>query len=208
MKKASGKSNIDIVRGYLNGERPFVQVGYTGDINKYIIRKEGEQWTDSSGKRWIQTASGPQTITPVLDMVREAMNDKCSCCGREIRWGNHLDKKMFNKTKKCYDCVIEEEHQLRIKGKFKLYETKKLIENELAYLNDVKGYLRDSKEYLKEHKVLTYVNSNGHVEEWSNESRRELMNNLKKDWVTCLRKIRDAEKELAKVNEEIAKALA
>jgi hypothetical protein len=208
MKRANGKSNIDIVRGYLNGERPFIQVGYSPESEKYVIRQVGEEWTDSSGTKWKQTESGPQTVTRVMDMVREALNDKCSCCGREIRWGNHLDKKMFYKTKKCYDCVVEEEHQLRIKGQFKLYETKKLIENELSYLNDVKGYLRDSKEYLKEHKVLTFVNSNGHVEEWSNESRQELMRNLKKDWVTCLRKIRDAEAELAKVNAEIAKALA
>jgi hypothetical protein len=32
MKKASGKSNLSIVRNYLNGERPFIQVGYDENI--------------------------------------------------------------------------------------------------------------------------------------------------------------------------------
>lgn len=210
MKKASGKSNIDIVRGYLDGERPFVQVGYVGDKDKYIIRREGETWTDANGKNWIQTAHGPQTVTRVMDIIREETNDKCSCCGREIRWGTKQDRKMFNRTKKCFDCIIDEETQLRVKGKFKLYETKKLLENELAYLNDVRQKLKESKEYLNspQSKTMTYVNSNGLVEEWSNDAREELIEHVQKDWVTCLKKVKAAEKELKKVNDEISKVLA
>ena len=71
MKRAQGKSNIDIIKGYVAGERPFLQVGYTGDADKYIIRKEGETWTDASGKQWIQTASGPQAVTRIMDIIRE-----------------------------------------------------------------------------------------------------------------------------------------
>lgn len=207
MKKASGKSNIDIVKGYLQGERPFTQVGYTGDLNKYIIRKVGEVWTDASGKEWKQTDSGPVSTTRVMDIIRQEMNHKCSKCGCEIRWGTRLDRKMFYKTTKCFDCLVEEETMLRIRGQYKLYETKKLIENELSYLKDVKEKLKDSRNFVKEHKVLTYVNSNGLVEEWKNEARTELMKSLQKDWVTCLRKIKSAEEELDKVNAEINKAL-
>lgn len=207
MKRASGKSNIDIVKGYLDGERPFIQVGYTGDKDKYIIRKEGETWTDSSGKNWIQTSTGPQAVTRVMDIIREEMNDKCECCGREIRWGTKQDRKMYYRTKKCFDCLVDEETQLRIKGKFKLYETKKLLENELSYLNDIKQKLRQSKDYLEseDSKTMTWVNSTGMVEEWSNEARDDLKKHVQKDWVTCLKKMKAAEKELKKINDEINK---
>ena len=209
MKRAQGKSNIDIIKGYVSGERPFLQVGYTGDADKYIIRKEGETWTDASGKQWIQKASGPQAVTRIMDIIREEMNDKCSCCGREIRWGTRQDRKMYNRTKRCLDCVAKEETDLRIKGQFKLYETKKLIENELSYLLDIKQKLRESKDYLEsdDSKTLTWANQTGMVEEWSNEARGELKKNIKKDWVTCLKKIKAAEKELKKVNTEIDKVL-
>jgi hypothetical protein len=209
MKRAQGKSNIDIVKGYLDGERPFIQVGYVGDKDKYIIRKEGETWTDASGKNWIQTATGPQAVTRVMDIIREEMNDKCACCGREIRWGTKQDRKMYNRTKKCLDCVAKEETDLRAKGQFKLYETKKMIENELSYLSDIKQKLRESKNYLEseESKTLTWANSTGMVEEWSNEARGELKEHIQKDWVTCLKKIKAAEKELKKVNEKIAEVL-
>lgn len=207
MKRAQGKSNIDIVKGYLDGERPFIQVGYTGDKDKYIIRKEGETWTDSSGKNWIQTSTGPQAVTRVMDIIREEMNDKCECCGREIRWGTKQDRKMYYRTKKCFDCLVDEETQLRIKGKFKLYETKKLLENELSYLNDIKQKLRQSKDYLEseDSKTMTWVNSTGMVEEWSNEARDDLKKHVQKDWVTCLKKMKAAEKELKKINDEINK---
>ncbi len=144
-----------------------------------------------------------------MDIIRaETTLQKCEKCGCEIRWGNRYDKKMFNRTHKCFDCLVEEETMLRIKGKYPLYETKKLIENEIGYLNDVKGKLKSSREYLKTNKVITFVNSNGMVEEWKNESREELLSDLQKDWVTCLRKLKAAQKELDKVNEEINKALS
>jgi len=204
------KKNIDIVQDYLNGERPVIQVGYKGDLDKYIIRKTGERWVDSSGREWEQKEYGPVAVTRVSDIIREEMNQKCTCCKREIRWGDKYDRKMYYKTEKCFDCLVEEETMLRIKGQYKLYETKKLIENELSYLHDVKKKLKEAKEYLSsdESKKFTYVNSNGFVEEWDNNARAELTENVEKDWKTCLKKIKSAEKELKKVNGEIDKTLA
>lgn len=203
------KKNIDIVRDYLNGDRPYIQVGYKGDMDKYIIRKTGERWTDGSGKEWEQKEYGPVAVTRVSDIIRAEMNEKCSCCKREIRWGSKHDRKMYFKTKKCFDCLVEEETQLRIKGKFKLYEAKKLLENELSYLSDIKQKLKESREYLAsdDSKKLTYVNSNGFVEEWDNNVRAELVISVEKDWKTCLKKIKEGEKELKKINNEIDSVL-
>jgi hypothetical protein len=77
-------------------------------------------------------------------------------------------------------------------------------------LNDVKQKLRESRDYLasEESKKLTYVNSNGMVEEWDNSVRAELVENVEKDWKTCLKKIKSAEKELKKIENEIDEALA
>ena len=205
------KKNIDIVRDYLNGERPYIKVGYTGDINKFIIRKEGEKWTDPSGKEWIQTKDGPQAVTRVMDIIREEVGlDKCEKCGCEMRWRGRVDQKVYRKTKKCLDCLSEEETMLRIKGQYKLYETKKLIENELSYLNEVKQMLKESREYFKTEasKKITYINSNGIPEVWENEARAELAENVEKDWKTCLKKIKEAEKELKKTNDAISAATA
>ena len=202
------KKNIDIVRDYLNGDRPFVKVGYTGDVNKYIIRKDGETWTDSAGKEWIQKNGSPQTVTRVMDIVRELSNQKCSKCSREIRWGSRQDAKFHAKTGMCMDCLVEEETLMRANGQYKSYERKKMLSNELNHLQDMKKYLAEGKQYLKEHKVFTFVNSNGLVEEWANEARDEVLANVQKDFVKCLKEIKRVEGELKKVNDEISTATA
>ncbi len=46
IKLKTGKSNLDIVKSYVSGERAFIQVGY--DSNTELLnRKEGEEWEDS-----------------------------------------------------------------------------------------------------------------------------------------------------------------
>jgi hypothetical protein len=201
--------NSEIIQHYLDGTRPYIKVGYTSDKDKFIIRKIGERWVDGSGKEWEQKEYGPVAVTRVSDIIRAEMNEKCSCCKREIRWGSRHDRKMYFKTKKCFDCLVEEETQLRLKGKFKLYEAKKLLENELSYLNDIKQKVKESKEYLASDgsKKLTFVNSNGFVEEWDNNVRSELAASIEKDWKTCLKKIKEGEKELKKINNEINSVL-
>jgi len=198
------KKNLDIVRDYLNGERPIIQVGYTGE-EKYIIRKEGEKWTDRAGAEWVQTSSGPQRVTRILDIVREAMNVKCSKCKCEIRWRGRQDEKLHAKTGMCMDCLIEYETQLRVQGKYKAYERSKLLRNELSHLKEVKNYLEDSKRYLDEHKTFTFVNSNGLVEEWSNEASEDVRKNLKKDYTKCLKEIKRVESELKKAEDELSR---
>lgn len=200
--------NIDIVKSYVEGVRPFVKVGYTGDANKYIIRKEGETWTDASGKQWIHQNGVTKTVTRVMDIIREEINQKCTKCSREIRWGSRQDSKMHSKTGMCMDCLIEEETQMRVQGKYKAYEKKKMLNNELAHLKSVKKHLEDSKTYLEEHKVFTFVNSNGLVEEWDNEAADDVRKSLKKDFTRCLKEIKRVEKELKTVEDELSKSAA
>jgi len=69
----------------------------------------------------------------------------------------------------------------------------------------MKKYLEEGKQYLKEHKIFTFVNSNGLVEEWANEARDEVLGNVKKDYVKCLKEIKRVEGELKIVNDELTR---
>ena len=152
------KSNIEIVKDYLNGERPLTVVGYAAPAEqKHSV---GERWTDSRGREWEQKENGPVRVTKVIDIVRAEFDDRCSDCGCEIRWGSRHDRKFFNKTGKCFDCLIKEETDLRIKGQYVLYERKKILNNQRTYLLDIRTKLREAFDFTKEHKELTYVNSN------------------------------------------------
>ncbi len=198
------KKNLEIIQDYLNGERPITIVGYTGE-EKYIVRKVGEKWKDKSGAEWEQTEGGPVRVTKVLDLINQEF--ECKKCKKNTRmWGSRQDRRFQLKTGMCMDCVIEEETTMRAKGQYKNYERQKVLRNELAHYSDVKKYLEDSKKYLEEHKTFTFVNSNGMVEEWSNEAADDVRKNLKKDYSRCLKEIKRVEKELKVVEDEIAKS--
>jgi hypothetical protein len=107
-----GKSNIQIVRDYLNGERPFVTVGYQ---KPPPTRKDGERWVDNNGITWEQRNGYKIRINEQANLIREASKQVCAC-GQEIRYGSNLDNKFFLKTGKCSNCTLEEETRLRVLG--------------------------------------------------------------------------------------------
>jgi len=173
MKKASGKSNIEIVKNYLSGEHPFTQVAYTPPPEQK--HKDGDVWTDKNGTEWIQV--GASKISKKLYDTRELTRQICSVCQRDVSWSsNKNDMKFFNKTGKCYDCVIEEEHQMRLNGTFETYEKIKVIRNQKSFLLELKQKIEESLNWLnnKSNKI-EYLNEDGTSEQWTDVSRDEFV---------------------------------
>ena len=82
MKRSSGKSNLDIVKDYVDGVRPFVQVGYDSNLEN-STRKEGEEWEDSQGRKWVWKNSSKRRVSKRATLVLE---QRCTCCNMDVRW--------------------------------------------------------------------------------------------------------------------------
>ncbi len=191
MKRATGKSNISIIRDYVNGVRPFTTVGYTPDIN-IASRKNGEIWEDQSGKKWVKKNGYKQAVStkPFLNIEQ-----RCSICNADMKWGNRLDQKIYPKTNRCYECNILFEAQLRLKGLFGEYEKFKVVNNELSAAEEFKSKVESGLEYLKTYSgKAQFFNDDGSEEVWlDNTDARDV---LKKEMET----------DLAKINERIEEA--
>lgn len=187
------KSNIDIVKDYLSGTRPFIMVGYQP---KAIRRKDGEEWVDVSGQRWVQRNGYKTKVNEQANMIREVSRRKCSC-GQDITFGNKLDEKFFAKTGKCYNCLIEEETRLRVLGVFPHYEKYKLLSNYLGFLEDMKQKILDSIKYFEaESDSLKIIcNSEGFTEKFQGINTTELLTAAKKD-------LEEITKAIAKVKKD------
>jgi hypothetical protein len=145
------KSNIDIVRSYLNGERPFIQVGYSGNKHKY--RAEGETWVDSGSVEWERRGGRNVRKTKSQgDTIRDAARQKCKC-GLDVKWGTKSDRAFFGKTGLCEDCLINYETKLRVVGVYADYEKYKLLSNQISVLKEAREKIKDVMRYL-------YKNSN------------------------------------------------
>jgi hypothetical protein len=191
------KSNIDIVKGYLAGERPFIQVGYTPPAP---TRKEGEQWVDTQGVCWEQKTGYKVRVNPQANLIREAARQKCAC-GQEIQYGTHLDGKFFVKTGRCFDCIIKEETELRILGVWPTYEKYKLMSNYLGFLEDMKQKIEESIKYFETESDTLKVlcNAEGFIEKFTGLNTPELLKSAKTD-------LREVSKTIVTVTKNKAKA--
>jgi hypothetical protein len=191
------KSNIEIVKNYLAGERPFVSVGYTPPP---IQRKEGEEWIDVSGQKWVQRHGYKTKVNEQANMIRESSKQKCAC-GQDINYGGRLDEKFFAKTGKCFNCIIEEETRLRVLGVYNHYEKYKLLSNYLGFLEDMKQKINDSiKCFSTESDTLSILcNGEGFLEKFRGMNTADLLIAAEKD----LKEITEA---IAKVTKDKAKA--
>jgi len=150
MKRASGKSNIAIVKDYLDGVRPFTQISMHIDENKKH-RKEGEKWKDVNGIEWERKKGKNIRLTKTQgDIIREAIGNTLNCkkCGLQYKWGNRYDTKFLRKTGVCYECIVEYETKLRILGLYEIYERYHLASRELGELKEMREKFKETIEYF------------------------------------------------------------
>ena len=164
MKKAQGKSNLDIIRDYVNGERPFVQVGYTDDLNN-SKRKEGEQWEDSQGKKWIWKNGAKRRVPKKATFVIE---QRCKQCNMDVRWGNYLDDRVWPKTQLCYDCFTKNETDMKLDGTWEYFDQARDLRNESSVLKEYRKKFDETLKWCQDHegKPLEFINEDGSIEKW------------------------------------------
>tara|TARA_B100001113_G_C20739226_1_gene461555 strand:- start:128 stop:589 length:462 start_codon:yes stop_codon:yes gene_type:complete len=135
-------SNIEKIRKMAKGiyKRP-IQVGYEG--KKTSQRKEGEEWVDPRGHKWVIKDGKRKQITKIPPRGF----DKCGTCDKMIL--KDIDQDTFNRMSRCYHCQLEFEADLHREGKWqdwvKEMETKRWesvlaeYEQEMKSLDDGKG---------------------------------------------------------------------
>ena len=198
MKRASGKSNLDIVKDYVEGNRPFVQVGYDPNLNN-SKRKEGEEWEDGQGNKWIWKNGSKRKVSKLANIKIE---QRCSICNADMKFGNYLDDRFYPKTGKCYDCSISFDSKLKALGVFADYEKYKIYNSLLSEMKDFKKNITESIEYLEKNtdNKLQFFNDDGSQEFWTDDTDKvqKVLSDLKKD-------LQDVEDNIKKANEELVK---
>jgi len=199
IKLKTGKSNLDIVKSYVSGERAFVQVGYTDNIG-LIDRKEGETWKDSQGNTWIKQDGVKKRLS---NLGKINVEQKCSICNANIKFGNYLDQRVYARCGKCYDCSIIFDSRLKLLGKFNDYSKYYAFSTEYSKLKDLKTKILESMEYLENYDPeLKYFNEDGTHEVWTDDTntRIKVLDDLKKDIIEVERQISEYEKQLEKIS--------
>jgi len=201
MSHAKNRSNIDIVRGYLAGERPFIQVGWDSNLEN---RKEGETWEDSSGRCWIKKNGYKKRVNKLGKVSSDSTRLLCSVCKRDMKWGNNLDDKIFPKTGRCYDCNIDYETKLKVDGEFRKYELEKVFKAQKGKVEDFRAKIIESINFLENSTDdIVYLNEDGSKEVWKDTTRESVLEEAKNDLKECDLALERINKSLKEIDERV-----
>ena len=188
------KYNTEIIKQIVDGEKPFAQFGYD---KKQIIRKDGEIWTDHTGK-WRKKNGAIFNVNDQADSIRDLVKRKCADCGFDIDMlGTRMDEKMYVKTGMCFDCSILKDTERMINGTFQSFSEDKMLKNKLSLAKEFKKNIIETIDYLKkDDSKLEMVHSNGDITTWVGSQNEKLL----KEAVIDLEKV---DKLIVELEEEI-----
>jgi len=160
LKKQFQKRDVQRLRNLVQGkygEKIRSSVGFTKADE---FHEEGDIW-ESDSRTWTIRDGIKQNITK-LDKAKKAhiMPLLCPNCKKVMK--NRNDKPFYNLHKKCFNCVIDFEHDLKKQGKWEQYQRD--IKN-----GEIDKQIEEFKVYIKEKLNETndgFVTENGDVEKW------------------------------------------
>lgn len=147
----------NIYEGKLN-TKTNIQIGYKKETKEY---SEGDIW-EERGKKWTIRNGIKQTISNLDKIKKDIMIPfECPSCDKPMT--KRLDKKFYNLHRRCFDCVLKAEHEIRKKGLWEVYQKNIMKGNILEALQDFKAELYD----VIDTNNTNYVTEGGEIENWS-----------------------------------------
>ena len=169
LKKEFKRKDVERVRNLIrgkSGDSSETQIGYN---KKEEDHKEGDVWTEGR-KTWTIKNGIKQTISKLDTIKKEVfMPLCCPKCSKVMK--KRLDKPHYRIHKKCYDCVIEFEHKLKIKGQYEKYKKATKAKNSLEYLEGIESYLLEAVNTSNSN----FISEDGVIERWVGGVDKEKM---------------------------------
>lgn len=161
LKKEFQERDVQRIRNIMtgkHGEKVGQSVGYNKSQEEHV---EGDVW-EEDGRDWTIKDGILQNITK-LDSAKKQFIPPLFCpeCSKPMK--KRFDKDYFRLHKKCYDCVIEFETELRRIGAYEEYE--KRIHN-----SEIEGFIEDFKVFINEQlesNTSNFITEAGDEEKWS-----------------------------------------
>ena len=160
LKKEFKRKDVQRARNLLTGKTGAstgTQIGYSTKQKDY---KEGDVWTEGR-KTWTIKNGIKQTISKLDKIKKEVFMPLCCPeCGNVMK--KRLDKPHYRINKKCYDCVIDFEGKLIVRGEYEDYKNKLKGKNSIDILNELESTLLSAVNVSNSN----FVSEDGVVEKW------------------------------------------
>ena len=160
LKKEFKRKDVDRARNLLTGKSGASSETQVGYKKKRVDYKEGDVWVENK-KTWTIKDGIKQTVSKMDAIKKEIfMPLCCPKCSKVMK--KRLDKPNYKVHKMCFDCVIDFEHKLRIKGEYDNYVKKLQLKNRLTEIDEMENMFLELANQSNE----GFVSEHGEVERW------------------------------------------
>jgi Pyruvate/2-oxoacid:ferredoxin oxidoreductase delta subunit len=171
LKKEFKEKDVQRLRNLIQGKHGEKATMGTGYTKKQEFHEEGDVW-EENGRTWTIKEGIKQNLTR-LDKAKESLHLPLFCpeCNNVMKKSN--DKLFYIQYHRCFDCQVEFETELRIKGLWNDYE--KHILN-----SDVDGVIHDFNIWIDEEinsSNESWITESGDIEKWNGSSKDKLLQN-------------------------------
>jgi len=160
LKKEFKRKDVDRARNLLmgkSGASSETQVGYK---KKRVDYKEGDVWVENK-KTWTIKDGIKQTVSKMDAIKKEIfMPLCCPKCSKVMK--SQLDKPNYKIHKMCFNCVIDYEGKLKLRGEYDNYIKNLQLKNSLTLIDEFEGHFLN----LANQSSNGYVSEHGEVERW------------------------------------------
>jgi len=160
LKKEFKRKDVDRARNILTGKSGASSETQVGYKKKRVDYKEGDVWVENK-KTWTIKDGIKQTVSKMDKIKKEIfMPLCCPKCSKVMK--KRLDKPNYKIHKMCFDCVIEFEHKLKIKGEYDNYIKNLRLKNRLTEIDEIENMFLD----LANQSNDSYISEHGEIERW------------------------------------------
>jgi hypothetical protein len=185
LKKEFKQKDVQRLRNLLTkkyGDKTTVGVGYT---KQQEFHSEGDVW-EEDGRKWTIKNGIKQNITK-MDEAKKAhvMPLFCPTCSKLMV--THRDKNYYMIHKKCLNCVIDFETELRRIGAWDEYERKIQNQEIDSFISEFKAWIEDSLTESNQ----GFISEDGHIEKWvGGPNKQRVLDDLHKtiEYLSSLKK--------------------
>jgi len=167
LKKQFGEKDVQRARNLIQGQvdsRTGEGIGYN---KKQEFYEEGDVW-EVDGRKWTIKDGIKQNITK-LDKAKKAhvMPIFCPNCKGVMK--AKYDKDFYNIHKKCFNCVVEFEHDLKKLGLYEAY-SKNIHNSEIdSFIEGFKAFIESELSQNNN----SFITEQGDVEKWVGGPNKE-----------------------------------
>ena len=167
LKKQFGEKDVQRARNLIQGKVDAKTGEGIGYRKKQEFYEEGDVW-EVDGRKWTIKDGIKQNITK-LDKAKKAHVMPIFCPNCRSKMNVNLDKDFYNIHKKCFNCVVEFEHDLKKAGLYEAY-SKNIHNSEIdSFIEGFKAFIESELSQNNN----SFITEQGDVEKWIGGPNKE-----------------------------------